>query len=104
MMREELGLEEPDPGRALRSSVTIGGSYILGGIIPLCPYLFPLAVSTALLVSAIVTLLALGVFGWAKGAFTGLSPLRSAAQTTLVGGIAAAVAYAIARLISGAAA
>lgn len=104
MMREELGLEARDPKRALRSSVTIGGAYILGGIVPLFPYLLPLTVSTALLVSAIVTLVALGVFGWTKGAFTGLSPLRSAAQTMLVGGIAAAVAYAIARLISGAAA
>ncbi|HEV7214042.1 MAG TPA: VIT1/CCC1 transporter family protein [Chloroflexota bacterium] len=103
MMREELGLQAPEPGRALRSSVTIGGAYILGGIVPLFPYLLPLAVSTALLVSALVTLVALAVFGWAKGAFTGLSPLRSAAQTVLVGGIAAAVAYAIARLISGAA-
>jgi vacuolar iron transporter family protein len=90
MMREEMGLQAPEPGRALRSSVTIGGAYLL-----------PLAVSTALLVSALV---ALGVFGLAKGAFTGLSPRRSAAQTVLVGGIAAAVAYAIARLISGAAA
>jgi VIT1/CCC1 family predicted Fe2+/Mn2+ transporter len=104
MMREELGLEAPHPRRALRSSVTIGGAYILGGIVPLFPYLLPLAVPTALLVSAIVTLLALAGFGWAKGAFTGLGPMRSAVQTTLVGGIAAAVAYAIARLISGAAA
>ncbi|HEY8743729.1 MAG TPA: VIT1/CCC1 transporter family protein [Chloroflexota bacterium] len=104
MMREELGLEAPQPLRALRSSLTIGGAYILGGIVPLAPYLFPLTVSTALLVSAVVTLLALAVFGWAKGAFTGLSPLRSAAQTMLVGGLAAAVAYAIARLITGVAA
>jgi vacuolar iron transporter family protein len=104
MMREELGLQAPEPGRALRSSVTIGGAYILGGIVPLFPYLLPLAVSTALLVSALVTLVALGVFGWAKGAFTGLNPMRSAIQTMLVGGVAAAVAYAIARLISGAAA
>ncbi len=101
MMREELRLEEPHPQRALRSSLTIGGSYILGGIIPLLPYLWPIAVQTALLLSAIVTLVALGVFGWVKGHFTGLPPLRSAAQTMLVGGLAAGVAYLIARLISG---
>jgi predicted membrane protein (TIGR00267 family) len=100
MMREELGLEEPHPQRALRSSLTIGGSYILGGIIPLLPYLWPIAVQTALLLSAIVTLVALGVFGWVKGHFTGLSPLKSAVQTMLVGGLAAGVAYLIARLIS----
>ena len=102
MMREELGLEEPHPQRALRSSVTIGGSYIVGGIIPLAPYLFPLAVSRALLVSALVTLVALAVFGWVKSVFTGLNPVRGAIQTVLVGGLAAGVAYGIARLISGA--
>lgn len=102
MMREELGLDEPHPQRAVRSSVTIGGSYILGGSIPLFPYLFPLAVPTALLLSAAVTLVALGVFGCVKGAFTGLVPLRSAIQTILVGGLAARIAYAIARVISGA--
>jgi vacuolar iron transporter family protein len=100
MMREELGLEEPHPQRALRSSVTIGGSYILGGIIPLLPYLWPLTVSTALVISAIVTLIALGIFGWVKSVFTGLNPLRGAVQTMLVGGLAAGVAYAIARVIS----
>jgi VIT1/CCC1 family predicted Fe2+/Mn2+ transporter len=102
MMREELGLEEPHPQRALRSSLTIGGSYILGGIIPLLPYLWPLPVSTALLLSAVVTLAALAVFGWVKSHFTGLPPLRGAVQTMLVGGLAAGVAYLIARLISGA--
>lgn len=102
MMREELGMEEPHPQRALRSSLTIGGSYILGGSIPLLPYIFPLSVSAALGVSVVVTLIALFVFGWVKGAFTGLPPLRSALQTLLVGGLAAGVAYTIARVISGA--
>lgn len=36
MMRFELGLEKPDPKRALRSALTIAGSYIVGGLIPLC--------------------------------------------------------------------
>lgn len=31
MMRFELGLEEPDPKRALQSAVTIAASYIVGG-------------------------------------------------------------------------
>ncbi len=101
MMREELGLEEPHPQRALRSSLTIGGSYVAGGIIPLLPYLWPLAVHTALLLSALVTLVALAIFGWVKSRFTGLPRLRGAVQTLLVGGLAAGVAYTIARLISG---
>lgn len=100
MMREELGLEEPHPNRALRSSLTIGGSYIAGGILPLLPYFWPLEIAQALLLSAAVTLVALGIFGWFKGAFTGLVPLRSALQTMMVGGIAAGAAYVIARLVS----
>ena len=39
MMRFELGLEEPDPRRALRSATTIAGAYIAGGLIPLAPYM-----------------------------------------------------------------
>ncbi|MDU6377705.1 MAG: VIT1/CCC1 transporter family protein, partial [Bradyrhizobium sp.] len=38
MMRFELGLERPDPKRAPVSAVTIGGSYVIGGLIPLIPY------------------------------------------------------------------
>jgi VIT1/CCC1 family predicted Fe2+/Mn2+ transporter len=54
----------------------------------------------ALWVSAAVTLLALAVFGYVKGRFTGLAPWRSALQTVLIGGLAASAAFALARLIS----
>src|SRR5438105_5241208 len=100
MMRFELGLERPDPRRALVSAVTIGGAYVAGGLIPLVPYMTLGSARAALSVSAAVTLLALAVFGYVKGLFTGLAPLRSAVQTVLVGGIAAGVAFALARLIS----
>jgi vacuolar iron transporter family protein len=101
MMREELGLEEPDPGRALRSALTIGLSYVAGGILPLAPYAFNVSLTTALLASVGVTLVALFVFGAVKGRFTGVPPLRGAVQTALVGGIAAGAAYGLARLVSG---
>ena len=100
MMRFELGLEKPDPKRALTSALTIAASYIVGGLIPLSPYFFLSPASSALLVSVIATLLALLVFGYVKGHFTGTSPLRSALQTALIGGLAAAAAFLIARLIS----
>lgn len=101
MMKEELGLEEPDPKRALRSALTIGGSYVAGGAIPLLPYLLPLTIEQSLLVSTGVTLLALATFGAFKARFTGLSWLKGAWQTTLVGGLAAGAAYGLARLVSG---
>ena len=99
MMRFELGLEKPDPRRALKSALTIGGSYAAGGLIPLGPYLLMSDAPTALRVSVVVTLLALSVFGFVKGRFTGARPWKSALQTTLIGGLAAAAAFAIARAV-----
>jgi len=99
MMRFELGLEEPDPKRAWRSAATIAGSYIVGGLIPLAPYMLAPKGGTALLWSVIVTLSALTVFGYIKGRFTGTTPFRSAFQTMMIGGLAAGTAFAIAKAI-----
>ena len=99
MMRFELGLEEPDPKRALISAATIAGAYVAGGMIPLAPYFFTRTAGAALPASVAVTLLALLVFGWVKGRFTGVSPVRSGLQTVMVGGLAAAAAFALAKLL-----
>ncbi|HSB65000.1 MAG TPA: VIT1/CCC1 transporter family protein [Anaerolineales bacterium] len=99
MMRFELGLEAPDPKRARVSAITIGLSYILGGFIPLSPYMLIPNLTTALIVSVVVTLFALLLFGYIKGRFTGTKPVRSGLQTMLVGGLAAGVAFLLARLI-----
>jgi VIT1/CCC1 family predicted Fe2+/Mn2+ transporter len=100
MMRFELGLEEPEPGRALRSALTIALSYVVGGMIPLSAYLLLPDAHRALGVSIAVTLAALLVFGAIKGRFTGVSVVRSGLQTVLIGGLAAAAAFGIARWIS----
>jgi VIT1/CCC1 family predicted Fe2+/Mn2+ transporter len=100
MMRFELGLERPDPGRARVSALTIGLSYVAGGLVPLAPYFFMRTPATGLLVSIAATLLALLVFGYVKGTFTVRRPLRSAWQTAVVGGLAAAAAFAIAKFIA----
>ena len=100
MMKFELGLEEPDPKRASRSALTIAGSYIIGGMIPLAPYFFLRSIHSALIVSVIVTLLALLVFGYVKGRFTVKRPIRSAWQTVMVGGLAATAAFVLAKMIN----
>ncbi len=100
MMRFELGLEKPNPTRARSSALTIALSYIAGGLIPLCPYFFLRPMGRALIGSVVLTLLALLVFGYVKGRYTVKKPLRSAWQTALVGGIAAAAAFTIAKLIA----
>lgn len=100
MMREELGLEEPDPRRAPRSAFTIGVSYVVGGLVPLSPYALGLSLMQAFVWSIGLTLLALLAFGAAKARFTGVPILRGAIQTVVVGAAAAGVAYALARLVS----
>lgn len=100
MMRFELGLEEPDPKAAKKSAWTIGLSYMVGGLIPLLPYMLVKSPLAALSISALVTLSALFIFGYAKGRFTGTPALKSALQTLTIGGLAAGVAFAVARLIA----
>jgi len=99
MMRFELGLEAEDPARALRSALTIAASYSAGGLIPLAPYMLLGSISTALWVSVGMTLVALFLFGFFKGHFTAINPWRGGVQTVFIGGLAAATAFAIARLI-----
>jgi VIT1/CCC1 family predicted Fe2+/Mn2+ transporter len=100
MMRYELGLEAPEPGRAVRSALTIALSYVLGGLVPLSPYIVMNSVMDGLWVSVLVTLMALFVFGYGKGRLTGINPLRGGLQTIAIGGVAAAAAFGLARWIS----
>ncbi len=100
MMRFELGLEKPEPRRALASALTIAIAYIVGGFIPLTPYIFVKTAPTALAVSVGVTLLALAVFGYVKGRFTGARAWLAALQTLAIGGLAAGAAFLIAKAIS----
>jgi VIT1/CCC1 family predicted Fe2+/Mn2+ transporter len=100
MMRFELGLEKPNQSRAWISALTIAVSYIIGGIIPLIPYFFVSIPSQGLLASVILTLIILFIFGGVKGRFTGTPILKSGFETMIVGGLAAAAAFLLARSFS----
>jgi VIT1/CCC1 family predicted Fe2+/Mn2+ transporter len=99
MMRFELDLQRPDTTRAPRSALTIAVSYVVGGFIPLLPYMLLATPAAALEFSVGATLAALFVFGAVKARFTEINPLRGGAQTALIGGVAATAAFTIARLI-----
>jgi VIT1/CCC1 family predicted Fe2+/Mn2+ transporter len=101
MMRFELGLEEPAPGRALASAITIAFSYMVGGAVPLGPYLLNHTMADALRLSIVITLIALFIFGGLKGRLLGSPVIRSAVQTMLIGGLAAGAAFGLARLLNG---
>jgi VIT1/CCC1 family predicted Fe2+/Mn2+ transporter len=99
MMRYELGLAEPNVRRAPYSAATIGASYVVGGIIPLLPYFFATDAMHALAISAVMTLMALFIFGIGKAKITSTPILKSGLQTMLIGALASGVAFALARLI-----
>ena len=98
MMKYELGLEKPDPKRALKSGLNIGLSYIVGGLVPLSPYFFTPSPLTALKYSVIFTLICLFIFGWLKSKFTGVNPWSGALRVTIIGAIAAGAAFFVASL------
>ena len=100
MVRFELGIERPDPRRAFTSAFTIGGAYIVGGLVPLVPYMLVPTVPDAMVWSVISTGVALLAFGAIKGRFTGMNLVRSAIQTLVVGGLAAGAAFGLAHAFS----
>jgi VIT1/CCC1 family predicted Fe2+/Mn2+ transporter len=98
MMKYELGLEKPDPRRATKSALNIGLSYVVGGIIPLSPYFFIPVSTDALKYSLIATLLCLFIFGYFKSRITGVNAWWGALRVTLIGALAAAAAFGVAKL------
>ncbi len=101
MMKYELGLEAPDVNRASKSALTIGMSYIVGGIIPLLPYFFTTTPLEGLKISAVITIICLFVFGYFKSKITGQAVLQGAVKVTVIGALAAAAAFFAAKLIGG---
>ncbi len=100
MMKFELGLEKPDPNRARNSALTIGISYMIGGLIPLSGYFFSASPRQGLMISAVITVVCLMVFGYLKSRVTGQPPVAGALKVTVIGVLAAASAFLIARLIA----
>ncbi|KAH0468409.1 hypothetical protein IEQ34_003442 [Dendrobium chrysotoxum] len=99
MMKFELGLEKPEPKRAMESAMTIAFSYVAGGLVPLLPYMFIPTAQKAMLISVVVTIAALIFFGYIKGHFTGNRPLYSAFQTAFIGAVASAAAFGMAKAV-----
>jgi len=101
MMKYELGLDEPDPKRATKSAMNIGLSYVAGGLVPLSPYFFISTPVDALKVSVVVTLICLFIFGFFKARMTGIHPFGGALRVMLIGALAAAAAFGVAKIFQG---
>jgi VIT1/CCC1 family predicted Fe2+/Mn2+ transporter len=98
MMKYELGLDKPDPKRARNSALNIGLSYIVGGLIPLSPYFFVHQPLTGLKYSCLITAVCLFIFGYFKASITAQNPWKGALRVLVIGGLAAAAAFFVARL------
>ncbi|MDB5109594.1 MAG: iron transporter [Mucilaginibacter sp.] len=101
MMRYELGLEKPQANRATQSAITIGISYIVGGIIPLSPYFFTTNSINGLYYSCGITMICLFIFGYFKSKVTGQPAITGALKVLIIGVLAAGAAFLMARLING---
>lgn len=101
MMRYELGLEKPDPKRATKSALNIGLSYVAGGLVPLSPYFFVDTPAAGLRISIAFTLVCLFIFGWFKSKMTGVHPFWGAMRVTMIGAMAAAAAFGVAKIFEG---
>ncbi len=100
MMKFELGLKKPDPTRASKSAGTIALSYVVGGFIPLTPYFFLNTPANGLAASIVTTVIVLFIFGYVKTKFIGQKPFAGALRTVMIGALAAAAAFLIAKWVS----
>jgi VIT1/CCC1 family predicted Fe2+/Mn2+ transporter len=95
MMQYEIGVADPsDDGAALRGLATFF-SFILFGMAPLLPYFLLEPVPATFAVSVAATFAALVALGLLRWKVTSQTLARCLAETVLVGGTCAAVAYAV---------
>jgi len=101
MMVEELGLMTCDESPTKNGIVTFI-SFILFGIIPLCPYIiaYIFSLGTGIFIaSVIVTGVTLVIIGTLKGLFTGQNLFKSGFEALVIGGIAAGATYLLGYLL-----
>jgi VIT1/CCC1 family predicted Fe2+/Mn2+ transporter len=103
MLREELGLpaQAPHPWRAALATFT---AFAVVGAVPLAAFVWNLlgasAIGQPFLVSSVMTGIAFFAVGAVKARFVAASWWRSGLESLLIGGAAAALAYAVGHLLS----
>ncbi|NCU29535.1 hypothetical protein EOM60_02900 [Candidatus Saccharibacteria bacterium] len=84
---------------AIISGVVMFFGYILGGLVPLLPILF-MPVEQSRIAAIIFALIGLLILGYVKGKIVKVSPVRSAIEVFVIGGIATAVGLMVGNLMS----
>ena len=94
MAHKELGIVPETLEEPLGNALVMGTAYVLGGLVPVLPYL-TLPIRTAMPISIAGTLLALFLFGGLKGRVVKQVWWRSGLEMLSVAGVAALVGFII---------
>jgi len=100
MMKLELNMEQPAKNHAAISASTIAISYLVGGSIPLFPYIISSDSKMGFKISCIVTIMALIIFGYFKSKMTGQPLIKGTIKVAVTGLVAAAAAFLLAKAVS----
>lgn len=84
---------------AIMSGIIMYLGYVLGGLVPLTPILL-LPVDQSRIAAILGALIGLVLLGYAKGRIVGVSPLRSAVEILIIGGIATAIGLIVGNVMS----
>src|SRR5690606_9233371 len=98
LVREELGLDPSDLGSPVGAAASSFGAFALGAAIPVLPYFFG---GTSLIVMISIVLSALALFGVGAllSIFTGRSVLFSGGRQLVIGAVAAMLTFAVGTVI-----
>jgi VIT1/CCC1 family predicted Fe2+/Mn2+ transporter len=104
MVQEELGLPLDLPSE-WKAGWTTFAAFVVAGSVPLLPYLinwvWPGTIGALFPVSIIMTAVVFSLVGTAKSRFVEQRWFTAAAETVIIGGVAAAIAYGIGAALSG---
>jgi vacuolar iron transporter family protein len=98
MAERELGITPEAPGDPRKDALVMGSSYVIGGLIPLVPYLLTESLA-AIPLSIAMTLLALGVVGVVKARTAHRGIVASVLEVTGIGAASGLVGYVLGDLL-----
>jgi VIT1/CCC1 family predicted Fe2+/Mn2+ transporter len=95
MMRHEMGMADPDDENPAVTGLATFLAFLVFGLIPLLPYFLRPPDSTTFLASVGAAATALALLGLVRWRVTVESLARCVGETVLIGGVCAAVAFAV---------
>ena len=94
MMRDEFGIDpRVAEGAGIRPAIGMAASFVVGAVVPLLPYLFPLHYVVALIASVVLGALALFGMGVFAGRLTERNPLVKGVELVAFGSVVFGISW-----------